>query len=374
MKKLLLTLLFPLIAIGLYAQPNNNPRKIQVSILFDTSGSMSGLLDQAKSRLWNIINEISDLRYDGQVPEIQFALYQYGNSGLPQTENYIQQILDLTDDLDTLSKLLFGLTTNGGDEYCGAVIGRSLDDLNWSADPADLRMIYIAGNESFAQGPVNYKDQCKKAAEKGVCINTIFCGDYQAGIDLEWQAGSSCSNCDYFNIDANKRVAHIETPYDVQINQLNDSLNATYFGYGVRGRDKKEMQVSEDANAAEMSPSVKTERSIAKSKGAVYKNSSWDFIDAVDNGRSISDFEEDELPKEFQGKTITEKIELYKEKKDDRIRYQKKIAELAQEREMFIAEERAKLADNTEDDFGSSVNESIRKKAEEKGYKKVTTP
>ena len=117
MKKLAL-ISFLFVSILGYAQPNSNTRKIQVSILFDTSGSMSGLIDQAKARLWNIVNEISNLTYEGQVPEIQFALYQYGNSGLPQSENYIEQLLGLTDDLDTLSQLLFGLRTNGGDEYC----------------------------------------------------------------------------------------------------------------------------------------------------------------------------------------------------------------------------------------------------------------
>ena len=105
--------------------PPPNPRKVQVSILFDTSGSMDGLIDQAKSRIWNIVNEISSLQYEGESPALEFALYRYGNDGLSATSNYIEQLLDLTSDMDAISQKLFALTTNGGSEYCGAVIGKA---------------------------------------------------------------------------------------------------------------------------------------------------------------------------------------------------------------------------------------------------------
>ena len=91
--------------------PPPNPRKVQVAILFDTSGSMDGLIDQAKSRIWNIVNEISTLQYEGQSPSLEFALYRYGNDGLSSTTNYIEQLLDLTSNMDIISQKLFALTT-----------------------------------------------------------------------------------------------------------------------------------------------------------------------------------------------------------------------------------------------------------------------
>jgi hypothetical protein len=94
---------------------------IQLAILLDTSNSMDGLIDQAKSQLWKIVN----------------------------------QVLPLTDDLDKVSQQLFALKTNGGEEYCGAVIKSAIDQLDWSKDSADLKVIYIAGNEPFSQGPIN---------------------------------------------------------------------------------------------------------------------------------------------------------------------------------------------------------------------------
>lgn len=372
MKNISLTILSFLVAAASYAQPNPNPRKVQVAILFDTSNSMDGLIDQAKSRIWNIVNEVSGLTYNGQTPSIEFALYHYGNDGLSSANNYIEQLLDMTSDLDVVSQKLFALKTNGGSEYCGAVIGRSLSDLNWSVSPNDLKMIYIAGNEPFNQGPVKYKDECVKASQRNIFINTIYCGNYDQGVREFWKDGAECSGGDYFNIDSNKEIAHIDTPYDAQINQYNDSINTTYYGYGSLGGSKKAAQVTEDANAEMESVAVKTERSIVKSKGKVYKNESWDLVDAVEGGKDINEIREEELPAEFQGKTAEEKVQLIEEKKEDRERYQKEISRLATERQAFIDAELKKRAEQGEevDDFGTSVNESILKKAKEIGYEK----
>lgn len=375
MKRYLLGTIICLLAGLLQAQPVLPPqsaKKVQVAILFDTSNSMDGLIDQAKSRIWSIVNEVSTLTYSGQSPDIQFALYEYGNDGLSKDGNYIRQVLALTNDLDVISQKLFGLRTNGGSEYCGAVIDQSLSELNWSLNPTDLKMIYIAGNESFEQGPVPYKDACRRAVGKDVYVNTIFCGDFNQGVRLKWQDGASCSKGDYFNIDSNKEVVHIDTPYDQEIGRYNDSLNRTYYGYGKMGVNKKEMQVSEDRNASGQSRSVATERAIAKSKKAAYKNASWDLLDAVEDGKDINEIEEAELPAEFKGKTAEEKKELIEATKKDRERFQKRIAELGSKRQTFIDTEMKKRAAAGEDldDFGSSVNESILEKAEEIGFER----
>jgi hypothetical protein len=335
---------------------------------------MDNLIDQAKARIWNIVNEISELRYDGGLPSMEFSLYEYGNDGLLEADNYLRQVLSFTTDLDDLSQKMFGLTTNGGSEYCGAVIQKALDELDWSTDQTDLKMVYIAGNEEFNQGNIEYKKACTNARSKSVYINSIFCGDYDDGIRLNWFDGADCSGGDYFNIDANKELVHIPTPYDVEIQKYNDSLNSTYYGFGIEGLRKKEMQYSEDGNASVMNTSVATERSISKSKKGVYKNSSWDLVDAAEDGKDINEIEEEALPEEFKNKTDEEKIALLKEKKVEREKYQAKIGELAVERENFIVIEKKKRAEIGEevDDFGSSVNLSIEKRAKLNGFVKET--
>lgn len=160
---------------------------IKVALLLDTSNSMDGLIDQAKAQLWEIVNELSYAKCKNDRPKLQIALYEYGNDNLSSQDNYIRKILSFTEDLDDVSKELFSLTTNGGSEYCGAVIQESLNKLDWGNEADDLKMVFIAGNEPFNQGEINYKDAAANAKEEGVVVNTIFCGDYKQGVDSYWE-------------------------------------------------------------------------------------------------------------------------------------------------------------------------------------------
>jgi hypothetical protein len=147
-------------------------QNIQLALLLDTSNSMDGLIDQAKSQLWKIVNELAAAKCgDGSQPSIKIALYEYGNDGLPSSEGYIRMVSGFTSDLDLISEKLFSLRTNGGNEYCGHVIQTSLRQLNWTAGSSDLKMIFIAGNEPFTQGSVSYRIAGGVAKEKGVVVN-----------------------------------------------------------------------------------------------------------------------------------------------------------------------------------------------------------
>src|SRR6185369_13747376 len=125
---------------------------VQMAILLDTSSSMDGLIDQARTQLWRVVNEFITATRDGKKPELQVALYEYGKPTLGQESGFIRQVVPLTTDLDKVSQELFGLKTNGGDEYCGWVIRTAVEQLSWSKSNKDLKVIFIAGNEPFTQG------------------------------------------------------------------------------------------------------------------------------------------------------------------------------------------------------------------------------
>lgn len=352
-------------------RPNNqsqrSQRKIQVALLLDTSSSMDGLIEQAKSRLWSIVNTMTTLKIDGATPEIEIALYEYGNDNLSKDDYWIRQVAPLTTDLDLISEKLFALRTNGGLEYCGAVIKRSLDDLKWTNSSKDIKLIYIAGNESYAQGPVSYKEISKDAIAKNIYINTIYCGNYDYGIKEMWKDGADKGEGKYFNIDANRKVRYIVTPYDDDISKCNIRLNNTYYGYGSMGYEKKAAQVQQDKNAESIGKANMAERAVVKSK-AVYKNSSWDIVDAVEeNEVDITKLKDDELPAELKGKSVAEKEKFVEEKSAERKKIQKELDELSLKRQKFIDEEMKKLGD--EDDLGNAISKSIIEFASKLGYK-----
>jgi hypothetical protein len=283
---------------------------IKVALLLDTSNSMDGLIDQAKAQLWEIVNELSYAKCRNERPNLQIALYEYGNDNLAIKDGYVRKILGFTEDLDDVSKELFSLTTNGGSEYCGTVIQESLNKLDWGNDADDLKMIFIAGNEPFNQGEINYKDAIINAKEKGVVVNTIFCGDYSHGIASYWKDGALISYGDYIAINQNRETIHIASPYDELILQLNIRLNNTYIPYGSFGKDKIAQQSLQDNNAAEYSKANAVSRTVTKGTH-LYKNESWDLVDAEEKEDfSYSKLNKQDLPEELKNKS-TQEIKLY---------------------------------------------------------------
>ena len=55
---------------------------IQLALLLDTSSSMGGLIRQAKSQLWSMVNAFVKVKKDGVHPKFQVALYEYGSNQL----------------------------------------------------------------------------------------------------------------------------------------------------------------------------------------------------------------------------------------------------------------------------------------------------
>lgn len=312
-------------------------QSIMLALLLDTSNSMDGLIDQAKSQLWKIVNELAAAKCgDGSRPSIKIALYEYGNDDLPSSEGYIRQVSGLTDDLDLISEKLFSLKTNGGNEFCGQVIQTSLNQLGWSTSHTDLKMIFIAGNEPFTQGSVSYRMACSVAKEKDVVVNTIFCGDFDEGLATNWKDGADLTGGSYMSIEQNRKTVYISTPYDSKIDECNNRLNKTYIYYGASGESKKAMQAEQDANAESYGQANKVERTVSKSSHA-YKNSSWDLVDAAKDDESvISKTREEELPKEMKSMSVPQRKAYVDQKAKERAAIQKEIQDLNAKRQEYI--------------------------------------
>ncbi|GGH73301.1 hypothetical protein HNQ91_003624 [Filimonas zeae] len=348
------------------ATPAADNTRVQVALLLDTSNSMDGLIEQAKSRLWNIVNTLTTLKYNGQTPVIEISLYEYGNDGLAQKDNYIRQVTPMTTDLDLISEKLFALRTNGGQEYCGAVISEATGKLTWGKGQADMKLMYIAGNEPFNQGGVNYKEAVSGALAKNIYVNTIYCGSGLEGIEGFWKDGAERGQGKYFTIDSDVKVRFIETPYDKQISDCNERINSTYIAYGAVGRQKQMNQLQQDANAKQLSTANAVERSVSKSK-KIYKNDSWDLVDRVKaDSTAVSAMRTEELPAELKGKTKSEIKIIIAQKSQERDSTQKQMAVLAKKRQAYIDEEMKKTKNN--DDIGEAIKTSIYTVAKVKGY------
>ncbi len=360
---------------GLFHPATENPDRgteiptdqesIQVALLLDTSNSMDGLIEQAKSQLWKIVGELSRAEQNGDTPLLQIALYEYGNTRLSSQSGYIRQVSPFTTDMDLISQKLFALRTSGGDEYCGHVIKTSLDELEWSSKDQELRLIYIAGNESFAQGNIPYTMSCKMATRKDIIINTIFCGDVEKGIQLNWKTGADLAKGNYMNIDHNQQTVYISSPYDDRISALNQQLNTTYIPFGKEGKSYVQNQRTQDANALSYSKSNEVERAVFKSSKN-YSNEKWDLLDAYQKDKSILK-EKSKLPEKYKGKEVDEiEVEISLKLKE-RENIKAEINTLNEQRRIYIKEQEKTQKDSVT--LNNSVIKSLKKQAKGKGIK-----
>ena len=349
-------------------KPAPNTNLIQLALLLDTSNSMDGLIDQAKSQLWKIVNELAKANKNGKDITFEVALFEYGNDGLKSSDGYIRQVQGLTSDLDQISEDLFSLKTNGGQEYCGHVIASAVNRLKWNPSPEALKMIYIAGNEAFTQGSVDYKDSSLSAVSKGLIANTIFCGDYEQGIQGMWKHGASLGKGDYFSINSDKKLEGIETPYDDELIALSSEINKTYVAYGSRRAYYSGRQSIQDGNALSISKSISAGR--AASKGSkLYVNTNWDLVDAMEKKTiELDKVKKEDLPEELQGKS-QEEIKAYLDAKlAERKKIKKKIAELSKKRTLFISEKLKEMGANGEATLDTVMIKSLRTQAKARGF------
>ncbi len=340
--------------------------RIQLAILLDTSNSMDGLIGQAKAQLWKVVNELARARRGGRHPQLEVALFEYGNDGLRASEGYLRMVSDLTADLDLISEKLFGLTTNGGDEYCGEVIGRAVDRLSWSGSDDVLKVIYIAGNEPFDQGRASYKGSAVRAVRKGIVVNTIFCGSFDEGVATFWKDGAIRAEGRYMSIDQDAAVEDIVTPFDADIVRLGEELNGTYVAYGQEGEASKNRQVAQDKNAAVMGAATSVQRSVAKAQGA-YVNEKWDLADAVQSGAvKIASLKDDELPVEMRKMTPAERQKYVDGLVARRADVQRQINELNEQRRTYVEAETKDRAESST--LGQAILLAVKEQAEQKGF------
>ncbi len=337
MKKILTSfMVFLLLTTAIFSNSmdkKRNVKKINLAILLDTSNSMDGLINQARQELWRIVNEMAAISKD--LPdtklEMNISLFEYGNDGLPPAGQYIRMVDSLSQDLDRVSEHLFGLVTNGGAEYCGAVIDQALQKLSWERGEDAVNVIIIAGNEPFNQGIVDYKMVCKKAAALGIKVNTIYCGNPDNEEAKTWKDGAFLGKGTFMFIDQNLAAEERPTPYDSVMIQLNNELNGTYLYFSKSGKEAKMRQEKEDNNALMSAPSAAVQRAGAKAT-EFYNNSTWDLVDASkEEGFNIKEIKTADLPDELKGmtedqiKTLIGKYDSAREKIKSEIKKYEKL-------------------------------------------------
>ena len=340
--------------------------RVQIALLLDTSGSMNGLIDQARSQLWSVVNEFAAARRDGQAVELQVALYEYGNDRIPAARGFVRQVLPFTTDLDRVSEELFALTISGGEEYCGLVIQTALDELRWSTSPGDLKAVFIAGNEPFSQGPVDFRRVGARAHARDIAVNTIHCGPRLVGERTGWSEGARLADGTFGVLDQDRAVAYVPAPQDEEIARLSGAINETYIPYGAEGTAGQARQKAQDSNASSANRGASISRAFTKATG-LYSNSVWDLVDAVNNKKvDLDSVKASELPPALQKLTPDQRRAVVKEKTEERARIQTRLQDLEKDRKAYLAQVRR--AEAAPDTLDAVMMQGLRDQAACRGF------
>ena len=347
------------------AAPNaNEPRRdVDLVIALDVSGSMEGLIESAKQRLWDVTNELARAR---PVPALRVAILTYGRPSYGEQSGYVRVDLPFTADLDAVNATLFAFRTDGGDEYVARAIQTSLDTLQWSNDRNALKVVFIAGNESAEQDPrLTLAQVTGAAARRGIVVNAIYCGADGDSDAAGWRKVAASTNGLYASIDQNAAaVANIATPFDDKLAALNVELNATYLAFGRGGERARANQTEQDRNAQAMSPAAAASRTVTKA-GGLYR-SEWDLVDAAKAGKNLAAVPAAELPAEMQALSPADREAYVREKAERRDDVQHQIGALAAERGKYIAEQKRGAASAA--GLDAAIVDGIHEVAAAKGF------
>jgi len=352
------------------AAPAADKQQVQVALLLDTSGSMKGLIDQARCQLWNVVSELGKASRQGEPIELQISVYQYGSSALPASEGRLRQVVGFTDNLDEVSSALFSLNTGGSDEFCGQVIQAAVNGLEWSEDSNVYKAIFIAGNESFDQGKVGFGELLSWIDDKSLVVNTIYCGAKQKG-DAQWRSAAGLTGGLFAKIDHNHHLPEMETPYDVKMRELNRRMNETFVWFGDGGEKAAVNQRKQDANAANLSDHAFAARMSAKI-GHLYHHVHHDLVDAIEHGKAdLANMSEEQMPPLMAKMSAEERIQLIEKKTMERQTVRREMADVVASRHRFL-EAKMKVGQKQADDealvLGDALVVAIREQAKSRGY------
>lgn len=343
--------------------------KVEVVFVLDTTGSMAGLIDAAKEKIWSIAASMAQAT---PAPEISMGLVAYRDRG----DAYVTRVVDLSTDLDSMYATLMEFAAEGGGdgpESVNQALHDAVHAMSWSQDPGSYKVVFLVGD---APPHMDYQDDPKypeivaAAAAKGIVINTIQCGNL-AETAPHWQRIAALGKGRYFQVEQAGSAVVIDTPYDRRIAELAAELDATRLYYGTaEERSAMEQKLVATAMLHEhASSAAQARRGVfnASASGAANLIGGQDLVHDVVSGRvELEALSSAELPPALAALPPAERRRVVDETAARRDALQREINELAAQRDAFIAERLEETGGET-DSLDRLIYDAVRTQAAEKG-------
>lgn len=335
------------------------PPRVEVAFVLDTTGSMGGLIEGAKRRIWSIARRIGEGRPQ---PDLRIALVGYRDLG----DEYVTRVHDLTGDMDDVYRSLSAFHANGGGdtpEHVSRAIHDAVHRVSWSQG-AGLRIIFLVGDAPphvDYQDGFDYRRHVAEARQRGIVVETILCGgDLQAA--AVWQQIAGMGQGHYAQIDAQGGMPAAVTPVDADLARLNGELAATVVAAGTAA---EQASVARKLEARRAMPAAAAAEAAAYFAGAG-RLADKDLVDlpAAEQKKEVDALQRaGAAPAAVKGKSTEEAVAYLKAQKERRATLQARIQTLQKQREQYLQAQSGGRADA----FDEQVVQNLRKQAAQQG-------
>jgi Mg-chelatase subunit ChlD len=337
-------------------------KAIEAVFVLDTTGSMSGLIEGAKRKIWSIADAMS-----GNSPgvPIRVGLVAYRDRG----DEYVTRRVDLTEDLDAVWAQLRELRADGGGdtpESVNEALHEAVTKVSWSSGPNVYRVVFLVGDApphvDYPQDP-SFRQSAGIAAQKDIVINTVQCGALPETTPV-WQEIAKLGLGQFAAIGQDGGMIAVAAPQDDDLAVLNRKLAETMIPYGDAAAQAELRNKSDAALAAPPEAAAARLTYLAK-RGGRANLGREDLVDAVTSGSvAVKDVPAAALPEPMQALSADERAAFVEGKREERRQIQEKIAKLGAERDAFLRDEQNK---NPGDGFDAKVRQVVKEQAAKKG-------
>lgn len=343
---------------------------VEVCFVLDTTGSMGGLIEGAKAKIWSIANQIATAKPS---PRVKFGLIGYRDRG----DSYITRKSDLTEDLDAIYAELQKFQAGGGGdgpESVNQALNEAVTQMKWSADSKTLRIVFLVGDappHMDYQNDVAYPQSCEAAARAGLIVNTIQCGS-QSETETVWREIARRAEGQFAAIGQSGDVQVVKTPMDAEIAKLNVEIGATMLPYG--SERAQTVVVAKQARAEAAPAAAAADRAGLMAGGGRIMAADEDMeggelLDDLAAKRvDLDKLKDEELPNALRDLPKEKRAARIEELKQQRSGVQAKILALSKQRAEYIQKEMKKQV-GAKDGFDQQVARMLAEQAERKGLK-----
>lgn len=315
-------------------------KTLEMVFVLDTTGSMGGLLDGAKQKIWSIVNEVMQKQ---SKPDVRVGFVAYRD----RNDEYVTQIVPISSDLDAVYSKLMDLEAGGGGDTPESVrkaLAEGVEKAGWSKSGA-AKIIFLVGDAP----PQNYSGEpdvlatTTVAVRRNIVVNTIQCGDDHETRSI-WQQVAKAGQGKYFAIAQNGGVEEMNTPFDSRIAELGQKLGGTFIAYGAPTRRADLSMAAAETESKMANAASNTARADRALNKAVNKDAyNGDLIQDMERGRiKLDEVKAEDLPDDLQRVSPAERQRQVDARIAERKKIRQEILELSKQREAFLRAEGAR--------------------------------